>query len=104
MDEGSHYIGEVALVPHASPISQSDLLFYNTLFDENASCHFAIGSAYAFNLEGGKSMTREQLKERGLNNSIAHVDFMVGSPDMNIDGITDDGRREPIFRGGNWAF
>lgn len=103
-DEGSHRLGEVALVPHDSPISNSGLLFYNTLFDENASNHLAIGSAYAFCLEGGKTMSREQLEENGLNQSITHVDFMIGSAEMNIDGITEDGQVEPVFRNGNWAF
>jgi aminopeptidase len=102
-DEGSHYLGEMALVPHESPISASNLLFYNTLFDENASNHFAIGSAYAFNLVGGKEMTSEQLEQNGLNASIAHVDFMVGSAEMDIDGIADDGSVTPVFRNGNWA-
>ncbi|MFB5676103.1 aminopeptidase [Paenibacillus terreus] len=104
MDEGAHYLGEVALVPHQSPISESNILFYNTLFDENASNHLAIGSAYAFCLKGGKDMTQEQLSEHGLNRSLTHVDFMIGSADMDIDGITQDGKREPIFRKGNWAF
>jgi aminopeptidase len=103
-DEGSHYLGEVALVPHNSPISQSNVLFYNTLFDENASNHLAIGSAYAFCIEGGKKMTSEELAENGLNESITHVDFMIGSADMDIDGITEDGTAEPIFRKGDWAF
>ncbi|PLR79522.1 aminopeptidase [Bacillus canaveralius] len=103
-DEGSHYLGEVALVPHNSPISQSDILFFNTLFDENASNHFAIGSAYAFCIEGGKKMSSDQLKEKGLNQSITHVDFMVGSAEMDIDGISADGKTEPVFRNGNWAF
>ena len=103
-DEGSHYLGEVALVPHESPISASGLLFYNTLFDENASNHFAIGSAYAFCLEGGKEMSQEELAAHGLNRSLTHVDFMVGSAQMDIDGITADGQVEPIFRAGNWAF
>ncbi|HYK72959.1 MAG TPA: aminopeptidase, partial [Pseudoneobacillus sp.] len=103
-DEGSHYLGEVALVPHQSPISQSNVLFYNTLFDENASNHLAIGSAYAFCIEGGKQMTPEQLEEKGLNESLTHVDFMIGSSDMDIDGIKADGTVEPVFRGGNWAF
>ena len=103
-DEGSHRLGEVALVPHESPISNSGLLFYNTLFDENASNHLAIGSAYAFCLEGGKQMSREELEANGLNNSLTHVDFMIGSADMNIDGITEDGQIEPVFRNGNWAF
>ncbi|WP_435925565.1 aminopeptidase [Paenibacillus sp. DYY-L-2] len=104
LDEGSHYLGEVALVPHGSPISQSGILFYNTLFDENASNHLAIGNAYAFNLEGGKSMTREQLNQHGLNASFAHEDFMVGSAEMDIFGITADGKEEQIFAKGNWAF
>lgn len=104
LDEGSHYLGEVALVPHGSPISQSGILFYNTLFDENASNHLAIGNAYAFNLEGGKSMTREELNKHGLNASFAHEDFMVGSAEMDIFGVTGDGQEEPIFKKGNWAF
>ncbi|WP_312473588.1 aminopeptidase [Neobacillus sp.] len=103
-DEGSHYLGEVALVPFDSPISQSNILFFNTLFDENASNHLAIGSAYAFCIEGGKKMASDELKEKGLNESITHVDFMIGSAEMNIDGITSDGKSEPVFRNGNWAF
>jgi len=102
-DEGSHYLGEVALVPHDSPISNSNILFYNTLFDENASCHFAIGSAYAFNLEGGKEMNEEQLQEAGANNSLIHSDFMMGSADLDIDGIKKDGTIVPVFRAGNWV-
>lgn len=103
-DEGSHYLGEVALVPFQSPISQSNVLFYNTLFDENASNHLAIGSAYAFCIEGGKTMTPEELEKNGLNDSLTHVDFMIGSAEMNIDGITADDKAEPVFRNGNWAF
>lgn len=103
-DEGSHYLGEVALVPHSSPISQTNLLFYNTLYDENASCHLAIGSAYAFCIEGGKEMSKEELERNGLNESITHVDFMIGSEKMNIDGIKEDGTVEAIFRNGEWAF
>jgi len=103
-DEGSHFLGEVALVPHYSPISQSGVLFYNTLFDENASNHLAIGSAYAFCLQGGKTMSREELVQHGLNQSITHVDFMIGNEEMDIDGILPNGNREPIFRNGNWAF
>ncbi|MFD0620579.1 aminopeptidase [Paenibacillus sp. GCM10027629] len=102
-DEGSHYLGEVALVPHESPISQSNILFFNTLFDENASNHLAIGSGYAFNVEGGKTMTREELDASGVNASITHVDFMIGSAKMDIDGIQQDGTVVPVFRGGNWA-
>ncbi|MDR7002577.1 aminopeptidase [Neobacillus niacini] len=103
-DEGSHYLGEVALVPFDSPISQSNILFFNTLFDENASNHLAIGSAYAFCIEGGKKMSADELKTNGLNQSITHVDFMIGSAEMDIEGITADGKTEPVFRGGNWAF
>ena len=103
-DEGSHYLGEIALVAHDSPISQSGILFYNTLFDENASNHLAIGNGYAFCVEGGKKMSREELEKVGVNSSITHVDFMIGSADMNIDGIRDDGTSEAIFRNGTWAF
>lgn len=103
-DEGSHYLGEIALVPHNSPISNSNILFYNTLFDENASNHLAIGSAYSFCLEGGKELNQEQLVERGLNTSLTHVDFMIGSAEMNIDGITEDGEVTALFRNGNWSF
>lgn len=104
MDEGSKYLGEVALVPHRSPISNSNILFYNTLFDENASNHLAIGEAYATCLEGGKELSKEEQVARGLNKSVTHVDFMIGSAEMDIDGILADGTREPVFRGGNWAF
>lgn len=103
-DEGAKYLGEVALVPHKSPISESGLLFYNTLYDENASNHLAIGSAYAFCLEGGKKMSQEELAEHGLNQSITHVDFMIGSESMDIDGILEDGSKEAVFKQGNWAF
>lgn len=91
IDEGAKHLGEVALVPDPSPISQSGLIFYNTLFDENASNHLAFGSAYAFNLQGGTEMSEEELAEAGLNRSQTHVDFMVGSDKMNIDGIKEDG-------------
>lgn len=102
-NDGARSLGEVALVPHKTPISLSGLTFFNTLFDENASNHLAIGSAYAFSVEGGTEMTQEELKEAGLNRSTTHVDFMIGSADMDIDGITADGQRVPIFRGGEWA-
>ncbi|MDR7317537.1 aminopeptidase [Brevibacillus nitrificans] len=102
-DKGSHYLGEVALVPHFSPISESNIIFYNTLFDENASNHLAIGNPYPVNIENGANMSKEELEEYGLNSSITHVDFMIGSAEMNIDGETADGSREPIFRNGNWA-
>ncbi|MNI83119.1 Aminopeptidase 2 [compost metagenome] len=103
MDEGARSLGEVALVPHRSPISESGILFFTTLFDENASCHLALGASYPFTLEGGTVMTKEELVERGMNQSLIHVDFMMGSPEMNIDGITEDGSVEPIFVGGGWA-
>ena len=102
-DEGAASLGEVALVPHESPISQSGLIFFNTLYDENASNHVALGSAYAFNLEGGTEMSEDELKEAGLNRSTTHVDFMIGSSEMDIDGIKEDGSRVPIFRNGTWA-
>lgn len=103
MDEGSHYLGEVALVPHFSPISQSGILYYNTLFDENASNHLAIGAAYPFCLKGGTKMSDEELAKSGLNKSMTHVDFMIGSAEMDIYGVTADGKEEQIFRQGNWA-
>ncbi|APH05428.1 aminopeptidase [Bacillus weihaiensis] len=103
-DEGSKFLGEIALVAHDSPISQSGILFYNTLFDENASNHLAIGNGYAFCVEGGKKMSREELEQVGVNSSITHVDFMMGSAEMDIDGILEDGTREAIFRKGTWAF
>ncbi|MDN4495060.1 aminopeptidase [Ureibacillus aquaedulcis] len=103
-DEGSSYLGEVALVPHRSPISQSGVLYYNTLFDENASNHLAIGEAYPTCFEGGQDLEEGQLESLGINVSITHVDFMVGSDEMDIDGILPDGTVQPIFRKGNWAF
>lgn len=102
-DEGSHYLGEVALVPYDSPISKSDILFYNTLFDENASCHLAIGKAYPKCIEGSENMTKEQLEKAGVNDSLMHVDFMIGSHDLEITGITAEGKEVPIFRNGNFA-
>ena len=103
IDEGAKHLGEVALVPDPSPISQSGLIFYNTLFDENASNHLAFGSAYAFNLQGGTEMSEEELAEDGLNRSQTHVDFMVGADKMNIEGIKEDGTIVPVFRNGDWA-
>ena len=102
VDEGASYFGEVALVPYDSPISNQKILFYNTLFDENAACHIAFGEAYPC-LEGGQRMTKEELKARGLNDSITHVDFMVGTPDLSIVGTTHDGREIPVFVNGNFA-
>lgn len=103
-DEGAAYLGEVALVPHQSPISDSNILFFNTLFDENASNHLAIGDSYPTCCEGARDLERTQLESIGLNTSIVHEDFMIGSAGMNIDGIRSDGTKEPIFREGNWAF
>ena len=102
VDEGAAYFGEVALVPYDSPISNQKILFYNTLFDENAACHIAFGEAYPC-IRGGRQMTKEQLKERGLNDSITHVDFMVGTADLNITGTTRDGREVPVFINGNFS-
>jgi aminopeptidase len=103
-DEGSHRLGEVALVPASSPIAKRGHLFYNTLFDENASCHIAIGRAYRFTLTGGEELTDEEFISAGGNVSLNHVDFMIGSPHMDIDGINKDGSRTPVMRQGEWAF
>jgi aminopeptidase len=103
-DEGSHYLGEVALVPYNSPISNSNILFYNTLFDENASCHFAIGKAYPVCIENGVNMNKEQLEQAGVNDSIVHVDFMIGTADLEITGITAAGESIPVFKNGNFVF
>jgi len=103
-DEGSKRLGEVALVPASSPIAKRGHIFYNTLFDENASCHIAIGRAYRFTLAGGEELNDEEFNAAGGNVSLTHVDFMIGSPQMDIDGITEDGTREPVMRQGEWAF
>lgn len=102
MDEGSHFLGEVALVPVNSPIAERGRLFYNTLFDENASCHFAIGKAYAL-IEGGSKIPRAQWEQHGLNDSLMHVDFMVGSPKMTVTAETKSGSQVQIFHEGRWA-
>lgn len=102
-DDGASRIGEVALVPHSSPISQSGTLFYNTLFDENASCHIALGQCYADTIEGGSEFSPEELKQKGGNQSIIHVDWMMGSDAIDIDGITKTGERVPVMRSGEWA-
>ena len=104
MDEGSAYLGEVALVPYDSPISNTGILFYNTLFDENASCHLAFGSAYPTCVKGGEELDEEGQKAAGLNQSANHVDFMVGTADLSIVGTTQDGREIPVFVEGNFAF
>jgi aminopeptidase len=103
-DEGASRLGEVALVPHGSPISQSGLLFLNTLYDENASSHLAVGRAYRICLEDGAEMSDEDFLAAGGNDSLAHVDFMIGSELMDVDGVLDDGRVEPVMRKGEWAF
>lgn len=103
-DEGARRIGEMALVPDESPVSQSGLIFYNTLFDENASCHIALGKAYPTNVQGGADMDEATLDEHGVNDSMIHVDFMVGSAEMDIDGVLEDGTEEAVFRNGTWAF
>jgi aminopeptidase len=103
-DEGAASLGEVALVPYSSPISQSGLLFFNTLFDENAACHIALGRGLRFCLQNGSTLSEKELSAQGINDSLIHVDFMIGSDQLNIDGITADGQREPLLRGGEWAF
>ena len=103
LDEGASRLGEVALVPYDSPISNQKLLYYNTLFDENASCHLAFGEAYAECVRGGTEMSKEELRAAGLNDSITHVDFMVGTADLTITGYTRDGREVPVFVNGNFA-
>jgi len=103
-DEGSHYLGEIALIGFDSPIQNLKALFYETLFDENASCHFAIGRAFPTCVEGGDKMTKEEQEKVGLNNSLQHVDFMVGTADLDITATTEDGRVIEIFKQGNWVF
>lgn len=103
-DEGSCYLGEVALVPYDSPISKSGILFFNTLFDENASCHLALGDAYPMNVKGGTEMSEEELQNEGANHSMTHVDFMFGTADMKITGICKDGSEVAIFEKGNFVF
>ena len=103
-DEGSAYIGECALVPFDSPIRKSGLLFYSTLFDENAACHVALGFGFPESIRGFENKTLEECRAMGVNDSMLHVDFMIGCADLNIDAITRDGRTVAIFRDGNWAF
>lgn len=102
-DAGSCRLGEVALVPHNSPVAQSGVLFFNTLFDENAASHVALGSAYKFTVDGGEGMTDEQFEAAGGNRSATHVDFMIGSAELEVDGVRADGTTEPLLRGGDWA-
>ncbi|KAA1036597.1 aminopeptidase [Macrococcus equipercicus] len=102
-DDGARRLGEIALVPDDSPISNSGVLFYNTLYDENASCHVALGRSFPNAIADGKSLSKEELTARGMNSSIIHVDFMIGGPDLSIDGVKEDGTSEPVFRNGNWV-
>lgn len=102
-DEGSRRIGEVALVPHSSPISASGLLFYNTLFDENAACHIALGQCYSKCFVDGANLTPDQIAAQGGNSSLIHIDWMIGSGEIDIDGVHDDGSKVPVFRKGEWA-
>ena len=104
MDEGAAYLGECALVPQKSPIAESGILFYNTLFDENASCHLAMGMGYADTIRDHHNKTLEECRSLGINDSMIHEDFMIGCDSMNIDATTKDGKIVPIFRNGNWAF
>ncbi len=102
-DDGSRRLGEVALVPHSSPISASGLLFFNTLFDENAACHIALGQAYRTCLEGGTEASETELARRGANTSLIHIDWMIGSNKVDVDGVASDGGREPLMRSGEWV-
>jgi len=104
MDEGAAYLGECALVPEASPIAESGILFYNTLFDENAACHLAIGMGFADTIDDFQNKTLEECRALGINDSMIHEDFMIGCASMNIVATTRDGKQIPIFRQGNWAF
>ncbi len=103
-DEGALYLGEVALVPHHSPISESGLIFFNTLYDENAACHVALGSAHKENIRGGNDMNDEEADAAGVNQSLIHVDFMIGSDKVDVDGIAPDGSVVPLIKNGEWAF
>ena len=102
-DDGARRLGEVALVPHSSPIAASGMLFFNTLFDENAASHIALGQAYSSCLKDGDTMTPEELAAKGANDSLIHVDWMIGSGSLDIDGITASGQAEPLMRQGEWA-
>jgi len=102
-DEGARKLGEVALVPHNSPIAQSGILFWSTLFDENAASHIALGQAYSTCLIGGEKMSNDQLAALGANESLIHVDWMIGGPTMNVDGLSTDGTAEPLMRAGDWV-
>ena len=102
-DDGARRLGEVALVPHSSPISKSGLMFFNTLFDENAACHIAIGQCYSKCFLGGDRLTPEEIAARGGNTSLIHIDWMIGSDAIDIDGLDGNGARTPVFRKGEWV-
>jgi aminopeptidase len=102
-DEGARRLGEVSLVPHSSPIASSGLLFMNTLFDENAACHIALGQAYSMCFKDGEHLSEQQLAARGANSSLIHVDWMIGSNRIDVDGITASDVREPVMRSGEWV-
>ena len=104
MDEGAAYLGECALVPYKSPINETGILFYNTLFDENAVCHLALGMGFSNCIKDYENYTLKECQEMGINDSVLHEDFMIGSEDLDITGVTKDGKEYPIFRNGNWAF
>ena len=104
MDEGASYLGEVALVPHDSPISNSGIVFWNTLFDENAACHLALGHGFTNVLRDYDKYTTEECYQKGINDSMIHVDFMIGTADLSVVAHTRDGEEKEIFRAGNWAF
>ena len=104
MDEGASYLGECALVPYSSPIRKSGILFYNTLFDENAACHLAIGRGFSNVLKDYEKYTEAEAHEKGINDSITHVDFMIGTSDLSIIALTEDGKEVQIFENGDWAF
>ena len=102
-DEGARRLGEVALVPHSSPVSKSGVLFWNTLFDENAASHIALGQAYSTCINGGDTLDAAQLAGKGANSSLIHVDWMIGSGEMDVDGIRADGSTQPLMRKGEWT-
>ena len=102
-DDGARRLGEVALVPDSSPISQSGLLFYNTLFDENAACHIALGQCYSKCFKSKQNLSQEEIKSRGGNSSMIHIDWMIGSKEIDIDGLSENGEITPVFRKGEWC-
>lgn len=104
MDEGASMLGECALIAYDSPINNTGILFYNTLFDENASCHLALGRGFHDCIQNFEEKSQEDFKKLGVNESMIHVDFMIGSKDLSIVGVTKDGKRVQLFENGNWAF